>query len=214
MNPIGNNILPTYLGNYGSSYTCNNNIPNPWAMIPNHYYLRNHPLTFSNTPELVAYPSLNMISIEIAITRGNQGVQASMMTPPVTTIIGRFSTKNLVPYFQPPTRNPPLGFSNFGGGIRMGGNGNPFHGSGGPLRRVNKPLGRGGGPLSEGGLSNGGGPPSGKGLPRGGGAKFPIGGTCVPFGVPWCEYLLHTFTTKVCTHIKPGWKWNYYVVVV
>jgi predicted aspartyl protease len=25
---------------------------------------------------------------------------------------------------------------------------------------------------------------------------------------------LHTFTTKVCTHIKPGWKWNYYVVVV
>jgi hypothetical protein len=29
-----------------------------------------------------------------------------------------------------------------------------------------------------------------------------------------CEYLLHTFTTKVCTHIKPGWKWNYYVVVV
>jgi hypothetical protein len=30
----------------------------------------------------------------------------------------------------------------------------------------------------------------------------------------FCEYLLHTFTTKVCTHIKPGWKWNYYVVVV
>jgi hypothetical protein len=29
-----------------------------------------------------------------------------------------------------------------------------------------------------------------------------------------CEYLLHTFTTKVYTHIKPGWKWNYYVVVV
>jgi hypothetical protein len=31
---------------------------------------------------------------------------------------------------------------------------------------------------------------------------------------PYCEYLLHTFTTKVCTHIKPGRKWNYYVVVV
>jgi hypothetical protein len=30
----------------------------------------------------------------------------------------------------------------------------------------------------------------------------------------FCEYLLHTFTTKVCTHIKTGWKWNYYVVVV
>ncbi len=29
-----------------------------------------------------------------------------------------------------------------------------------------------------------------------------------------CEELLHTFTTKVCTHIKPGSKWNYYVVVV
>jgi len=29
-----------------------------------------------------------------------------------------------------------------------------------------------------------------------------------------CEELLHTFTIKICTHIKPGWKWNYYVVVV
>ncbi len=29
----------------------------------------------------------------------------------------------------------------------------------------------------------------------------------------WCEDLLHTFTTKICTHNKrPGWKWNYYVV--
>jgi len=28
-----------------------------------------------------------------------------------------------------------------------------------------------------------------------------------------CEDLLHTFTTKICTHNKrPGWKWNYYVV--
>jgi hypothetical protein len=32
--------------------------------------------------------------------------------------------------------------------------------------------------------------------------------------IAYCEYLLHTFTTKVCIHIKPGWKWNYYVVVV
>jgi hypothetical protein len=29
-----------------------------------------------------------------------------------------------------------------------------------------------------------------------------------------CEELLHTFTIKICIHIKPGWKWNYYVVVV
>jgi hypothetical protein len=28
-----------------------------------------------------------------------------------------------------------------------------------------------------------------------------------------CEDLLHTFTTKICTHNKkPGWRWNYYVV--
>ncbi len=30
----------------------------------------------------------------------------------------------------------------------------------------------------------------------------------------YCEELLHTFTIKICIHIKPGWKWNYYVVVV
>ncbi len=29
-----------------------------------------------------------------------------------------------------------------------------------------------------------------------------------------CEEFLHTFTIKICTHKKPGWKWNYYVVVV
>jgi hypothetical protein len=29
-----------------------------------------------------------------------------------------------------------------------------------------------------------------------------------------CEELLHTFTIKICTHKKPGWKWNYYVVVI
>ncbi len=30
----------------------------------------------------------------------------------------------------------------------------------------------------------------------------------------YCEELLHTFTIKICIHIKPNWKWNYYVVVV
>jgi hypothetical protein len=49
MNPTGNNILPTYLGIYGLSYACNDNIPNPWTMILNPYYLGNPPLTFSNT---------------------------------------------------------------------------------------------------------------------------------------------------------------------
>jgi len=56
------------------------------------------------------------------------------MTPLITIPIGEFFTKNLMPYFQPPTRNPPSGFNNFGGGIPTGGGGNPFHGSGGPPR--------------------------------------------------------------------------------
>ncbi len=31
--------------------------------------------------------------------------------------------------------------------------------------------------------------------------------------IAFCEELLHTFTTKTCTHNKKtGWKWNYYVV--
>jgi hypothetical protein len=56
MNLIGNNILPTYLGNYGpSSYANNNNIPNTWTMILNPYYLGNPPLTFSNTLRLMIY---------------------------------------------------------------------------------------------------------------------------------------------------------------
>jgi hypothetical protein len=32
--------------------------------------------------------------------------------------------------------------------------------------------------------------------------------------VTTCEEFLHTFTIKICTHKKTGWKWNYYVVVV
>jgi hypothetical protein len=61
MIPTKNNILPANLGNYGPSYTSNDNIPNPWTMmIPNPYYPRNLSLTFSNTFGLVAYPFLNM----------------------------------------------------------------------------------------------------------------------------------------------------------
>jgi hypothetical protein len=61
-----------------------------------------------------------------------------------------------VPYFQPPTRNPPLGFSNFGNGIPSGGGASPPHGSGGPLGGGNGHSGRGGGPLSGGGPPDGG----------------------------------------------------------
>jgi hypothetical protein len=108
-----------------------------------------------------------------------------MMTPLVTAPIGGFSTKNPMPYFQLPTRNPPLGFSNFGGGTCMGSNGNPPHGTRRPPREGNRPLGGGGGSLGRSGPSNGGGPPSGKRPPRGGGSRFPIGGIGVPFGAPW-----------------------------
>jgi hypothetical protein len=107
MNPIENNILPTYLGNYGPFYANNDNIPNPWIMIPNPYYLGNPPLTFSNTPRHVAYLFLNTVSTGITTTKGSHGVQACMMTPLITTFTNGFSTKNLVPYFQPPTQNPP-----------------------------------------------------------------------------------------------------------
>jgi hypothetical protein len=73
MNPTKNNILLIYLGNYGSSYEVICNIPNPWTMILNPYYLRNLPFTFSNTTGLATYPFFNMVFIKILITRGSQG---------------------------------------------------------------------------------------------------------------------------------------------
>jgi hypothetical protein len=130
-----NNILPTYLGNYGLSYVGNDNIPNPWTIIPNPYYPRNLPLTFPNTSRHVAYPFPNVVSTRIVVTRESKGVQ--MIVP-----ISGFYTGNLVPYFQPPTWNPPLGFCNSRGGMPTKGDGNPFHGSGGP-------LGGGSGPSKE-----------------------------------------------------------------
>ncbi len=145
MNPIGNIILPAYLGNHGASYVGNGNIPNSWTMIPNLYYLGNLPLTFSKTLGPMAYSFLNMVSTIITTTKGNQGVQASMVTPLVTVPIGKFFIGNLVPYFQPPTLPPPSRFSNSRGGIPTGGSGSPPHGSGGPPRRGNKSLGGGGG---------------------------------------------------------------------
>jgi hypothetical protein len=72
------------------------------------------------------------------------------MTLLVTIPIGRFSTKNPMPYFQPPTQNPPLRFSNFGSGIPTRGGCSPLHGSGGPPGRGSEPLKGGGGPSGEG----------------------------------------------------------------
>jgi hypothetical protein len=103
MNPSRNNILLAYLGNYGSSYASNNKIPNPWTMVLNPYYLGNVPLIFSNTIELVAYSFMNTMSTKIVATRGSQGVQVSMMIPLGIAPTDKFSTENLVPYFQLPT---------------------------------------------------------------------------------------------------------------
>jgi len=44
-----------------------------------------------------------MVSIGIALTKGNHGVHAFMMIPLVSIPIGEFSTKNPMPYFQLPT---------------------------------------------------------------------------------------------------------------
>ncbi len=73
MNPPKSNILLTDLGSYGSSYVGIFNIPNPWTMIPNPFYQRNPPLTFSNTTGPTTYLFSNMVSIEIVVTRGSQG---------------------------------------------------------------------------------------------------------------------------------------------
>jgi hypothetical protein len=73
-------------------------------MIFNPYYPRNPPFIFSNTPRFAADPFSNMVSIGIIATKGSKGVQASMMPPPTTIPIGRFSTRNVVPYFQSPTK--------------------------------------------------------------------------------------------------------------
>jgi hypothetical protein len=152
-------------------------------MIPNMYYLRNLPFTFSNT--LVAYLFPNMMSIGIVATRGSQSVQVFVMTPLVIAPIGGFSSKNLVPYFQSPTWNPPTGFDNSRGGIPMESSGSPLHGSGWPPKGGSGPLGRGVGPPSKGGPLNGGGSPSGGGPLGGGEGGFLVGGASVPFGVPW-----------------------------
>jgi hypothetical protein len=179
MNPIENSMLLAYLGNYGLFYANNGNIPNPWIMIPNPYYLKNLSLTFSNTLRPMTYPFLNMVFTIITATKGCHGVLAYVMTPLITTLINRFSTENPMPYLQPPTRNPPSRVSNFGGGIPSRGNGSPLHGSEGPLEGGSGPLEGGGGAPSIGG------PPSGRrplGKGRGG---FPIGSTGVSFSAPW-----------------------------
>lgn len=81
MNPIENDILPTYFGNYGPSYVSINNIPNPWTLIPNPYYPKNPPCIFFNTHGHVLYPFLNVVSTRIVATKGSQGVQMFVKTP-------------------------------------------------------------------------------------------------------------------------------------
>ncbi len=144
MNPIGNNILPAYLGNYGLSYASNDNIPNRWTMNLIPYYPRNPPLTFFNTFGPMTYLFPNVVCTGIVVTRGSHNVQVYVMAPQVTIPTSRFSIKNLVPYFQLPTWNPPSWFNYFGGGIPMRGGGSPSHGSG-------RPPGGGSGPLKGGG---------------------------------------------------------------
>jgi hypothetical protein len=178
MNAIKNDILLTYFGNYGSSYVSTNNIPNPWMLIPNPYYLGNPPQTFLNTHGPMLYPFLNVVFTRIFATKGSQGVQMPMKAPQVTIPIGEFSIENLVPYFQLPTQSPPFRFGNSKGGIPTGGYRSPPHGNGGPLGRGSKPLGGGGGPQGKNGPQSGGGPLGG------GGSKFLIGGVGVPFGAP------------------------------
>jgi hypothetical protein len=185
MNPrIGNNILSTYFGNHGSSYASNDNIPNPWTMILNPYYLSNPPLMFSHTTKFVAFPFLNMVPTIIVATRGSQGVQMSMMTPLIIVPIGEFSIQNPMPYFQPPTQNSPSRFGDYKDGKPMGDGSSPPHGSGRPPRGGNKPSRRGNGPLSKGGPPSGGGPLSGRRPPKESGGGFLARSTRVPFGAP------------------------------
>jgi hypothetical protein len=133
MNPTKNSVLPAYLGDCGPSYASNDNIPNPWVMIPSPYYLGNPPLTFSNTISPTTYPFPNMVFIGIVATRGSQGVQTFVMIPSIIAPTGGFSIRNLVPYFQPLAQNPPSRFGNFGGGIPIRGGGSLPHGNEGPL---------------------------------------------------------------------------------
>ncbi len=98
----------------------------------------------------MAYPFPHVVSTGIIATRGSQGVQVYVMAPQVTTPTSGFYIKNLMPYFQLPTQNPPSGFNSFGGGIPTKGSGSPPHRSGRPLGGGSGPLKGGGGPLGRG----------------------------------------------------------------
>ncbi len=90
VNPIKNNILLAYLGNYGPSYVGYVNIPNPWTMICNCFYPWNPPFFFLNTLGLMTYRVPNVVSTQIVVTRGNKGVQAFVMAFQVTIPIVDF----------------------------------------------------------------------------------------------------------------------------
>jgi hypothetical protein len=117
-----------------------------------------------------------VVPIGIVAIGASKGVQMFEMAPQVTNPISGFSIGNLMPYFQPPARNPPSRFGNFGGGIPIGGSGNPLHGSGRPLGRGSGPSRGGGRPLGERRPMAGSGPPNNKGPLGGGGNGFPVGG--------------------------------------
>ncbi len=126
-----------------------------------------------------------MVSTKIITIKGSQGVKAFVMISPITAPIGRFSIRNLMPYFQPPTWNPQSRFGNSRGGILTGSGGSPLHGTGRPQGGGNGPSGGGGGIPSGGRLLDGSGPPSGEGLPGGGGGRFLVGrGASVFFYAP------------------------------
>jgi len=57
------------------------------------------------------------MSTKIVTTKGSHGVQVFAMAPQIIVPTNAFSIENSMPYFQPPTRNPPLRFGNFGSGI-------------------------------------------------------------------------------------------------
>ncbi len=70
------------------------------------------------------------MSIGVATTKEIKGVQASTMASQITIPTSNFFTGNLMPYFQLPTQNPPLGFGNSRGEKPMRDSGSPPHGSG------------------------------------------------------------------------------------
>jgi hypothetical protein len=127
------------------------------------------------------------MSTRVAPTKEIKGVQASMMASQKTIPTNGFFTKNLMPYFQLPTQNPPLGFDNSRCEKPMRDIGSPPHGSGRPPKGGSGPLGRNGGP-----------PSGGRPIGRGGGG-FLIGSTST-FQCPLTRFPLKPMVPTIGTH--------------